>query len=83
MQGLIEFVKTLGPTRLVAMAAVTAALIGFFALLIMRAAAPMMVPLFTELTIEGSSASCMNTSVRLGPAVQIIHPPFRGSKNES
>ena len=56
MQGLIEFVKTLGPTRLVAMAAVTAALIGFFALLIMRVTAPMMVPLFTELTIEDSSA---------------------------
>jgi flagellar M-ring protein FliF len=56
VQGLIEFVKTLGPTRLVAMAAVTAALIGFFALLIMRATAPMMVPLFTELTIEDSSA---------------------------
>ena len=56
MQGLIEFVKTLGPTRLVATAAVTAALIGFFALLIMRVTAPMMVPLFTELTIEDSSA---------------------------
>jgi flagellar M-ring protein FliF len=56
VQGLIEFVKTLGPTRLVAMAAVTAALIGFFALLIMRVTAPMMVPLFTELTIEDSSA---------------------------
>jgi flagellar M-ring protein FliF len=56
VKGLIEFVKTLGPTRLAAMAAVTAALIGFFALLIMRVTAPMMVPLFTELTIEDSSA---------------------------
>jgi flagellar M-ring protein FliF len=56
VQGLIEFVKTLGPTRLAAMAAVTAALIGFFGLLIMRVTAPVMVPLFTELTLEDSSA---------------------------
>ena len=56
MQGLIEFVKTLGPTRLAAMGAVTVALIGFFALLIMRVTAPVMVPLFTDLSLEDSSA---------------------------
>ncbi len=56
MQGLIEFVKTLGPTRLAAMGAVTVALIGFFALVIMRVTAPVMVPLFTDLTLEDSSA---------------------------
>jgi flagellar M-ring protein FliF len=56
VQGLIEFVKTLGPTRLAAMGAVTVALIGFFALLIMRVTAPTMVPLFTDLSLEDSSA---------------------------
>jgi flagellar M-ring protein FliF len=56
VQGLIEFVKTLGPTRLAAMAAVTLALVGFFALLIMRVTAPIMVPLFTDLSLEDSSA---------------------------
>ncbi len=56
MQGLIEFIKTLGPTRLAAMAAVTAALIGFFAFLIMRVTAPVMVPLFTDLALEDSAS---------------------------
>jgi flagellar M-ring protein FliF len=56
VQGLIEFNKTLGPTRLAAMGAVTVALIGFFALLIMRVTAPTMVPLFTDLSLEDSSA---------------------------
>ena len=40
MPGLDEFMKTLGPTRLAAMGAVTIALIGFFTLLIMRVTAP-------------------------------------------
>jgi flagellar M-ring protein FliF len=56
VQSLIEFVKTLGPTRLAAMGAVTVALIGFFALLIMRVTAPVMVPLFTDLSLEDSAA---------------------------
>jgi flagellar M-ring protein FliF len=56
VQALLEFVKTLGPTRLAAMAAVTIALIGFFALLILRVTAPVMAPLFTDLSLEDSSA---------------------------
>jgi flagellar M-ring protein FliF len=56
VQSLLEFIKTLGPTRLAAMAAVTAALIGFFALLILRVTAPVMVPLFTDLSLEDSAA---------------------------
>ena len=56
MRSLVDFVKTLGPTRLAAMGAVTVALIGFFALLIMRVTAPVMVPLFTDLSLEDSSA---------------------------
>ncbi len=56
MQGLIDFVKALGPTRLAAMGAVTVALVGFFAFVIMRVTAPTMVPLFTDLSVEDSSA---------------------------
>jgi flagellar M-ring protein FliF len=56
VQGLIDFVKALGPTRLAAMGAVTVALVGFFAFLIMRVTAPTMVPLFTDLSLDDSSA---------------------------
>ncbi|MDC7784682.1 flagellar basal-body MS-ring/collar protein FliF [Rhodoplanes sp. TEM] len=56
MQGLVTFVKTLGPARIAAMGAVTAALIGFFAFVILRVTAPQMVPLFTDLTLEDSAA---------------------------
>ena len=64
MQGLIEFVKTLGPTRLAAMGAVTVALIGFFALLIMRVTAPTMVQLGVEL-------SAMHTRARLAEGIEL------------
>ena len=57
MQGLLEFAKTLGASRIAAMAAVTLALIGFFAFLIMRVTAPQMTPLFTDLTYEDSPRS--------------------------
>ena len=52
MQGFVEFVKTLGAARLAAMAAVTVALVGFFAFLILRVTAPQMAPLFTDLSAE-------------------------------
>ena len=55
MNGLVEFVKTLGAARLAAMAAVTAALIGFFIIVGMRVTAPTMAPLFTELSMEDSN----------------------------
>ena len=55
MQGLVEFVKTLGAPRIAAMGAVTIALIGFFAFLILRVTAPHMTPLFTDLSLEDSS----------------------------
>jgi flagellar M-ring protein FliF len=54
VNGLIEFVKTLGPARIAAMGAATAILIGFFALVIMRFSQPTMAPLFTELTLDDS-----------------------------
>lgn len=56
MQGLLDFLKSLGAARLAAMGAVTLALVGFFAFLMMQMTAPVMVPLFTDLTVEDSSA---------------------------
>lgn len=56
MQGLVEFVKTLGAPRIAAMLAVTVALVGFFAFLILRVTAPQMTPLFTDLSLEDSAA---------------------------
>ena len=56
MQGLVEFVKALGASRIAAMGAVTIALIGFFVFLIMRVTTPQMTPLFTDLAYEDSAA---------------------------
>ena len=55
MQGLASFLKGLGASRLMAMVAVTAALIGFFAFVIMRVTTPQMTTLFTDLSTEDSS----------------------------
>jgi flagellar M-ring protein FliF len=56
VQAFTAFFRTLGPTRILAMGAVTAALMAFFAYLTLRVTSPQMVPLFTELTVEDSSA---------------------------
>jgi flagellar M-ring protein FliF len=56
VQGLVEFLKTLGAPRIAAMGAVTIALIGFFAFLIMRVTTPQMTPLFTDLTFDDSAS---------------------------
>ena len=56
MQGLTDFLKGLGASRVMAMVAVTAALIGFFAFVIMRVTTPQMTTLFTDLSPEDSSA---------------------------
>ena len=56
MQGAVDFIKALGVTRLAAMGAVTAALIGFFAFVILRVTAPMLTPLFTDLSMEDATA---------------------------
>jgi flagellar M-ring protein FliF len=56
VQSLIEFVKTLGASRIAAMAAVTLALVGFFAFLMLRVTTPNMTPLFTDLALEDSAA---------------------------
>ncbi|HEX7563142.1 MAG TPA: flagellar basal-body MS-ring/collar protein FliF [Bradyrhizobium sp.] len=55
MQGLVGFLKGLGASRLLAMVAVTVALIGFFAFVIMRVTSPQMTTLFTDLSAEDSS----------------------------
>jgi flagellar M-ring protein FliF len=52
---MVAFFQNLGPARLGAMGIVAALLIGFFAFITMRVTAPVMVPLFTELTFEDSS----------------------------
>ena len=56
MQSLVAFLRGLGASRLMAMVAVTAALIGFFAFVIMRVTTPQMTTLFTDLTAEDSSS---------------------------
>jgi flagellar M-ring protein FliF len=55
LQGLLNFLKGLGAARLTAMVAVAAALIGFFAFIILRVTAPQMTTLFTDLSVEDSS----------------------------
>ena len=65
MQGLVEFVKTLGAARIAAMGAVTIALIGFFAFIMLRVTTPQLTPLFTDLSIE-ESATIAKELDRLG-----------------
>ena len=55
LQGLVAFLRGLGASRLMAMVAVTTALLGFFAFVIMRVTTPQMTTLFTDLSIEDSS----------------------------
>jgi flagellar M-ring protein FliF len=55
VQSFFDFLKTLGAARIAAMGAVTIALIGFFAFLIMRVTTPQMTPLFTDLSLEDSA----------------------------
>jgi len=70
VQGLIEFAKTLGGPRIAAMAAVTIALVGFFAFVIMRVTTPQMTPLFTGLSLEDSGAIVKELD-RQGVAYQV------------
>jgi flagellar M-ring protein FliF len=56
LQGLFGFLRGLGASRLMAMVAVTTALTSFFGFVIMRVTTPQMTTLFTELSLEDSSA---------------------------
>jgi flagellar M-ring protein FliF len=54
--GFAEFIKSLGAARLTAMIAVALTLVGFFAFMITRLSQPQMTVMFSELSIEDSSA---------------------------
>jgi flagellar M-ring protein FliF len=56
VQALLDFLKSLGAARIAAMCAVTIALVGFFGFLILRVTAQQMSPLFTDLSLEDSTA---------------------------
>jgi flagellar M-ring protein FliF len=56
VQGFFDFMKSLGAARMAAMAAVTLALIGFFAFLMVQMTTPQMVPLFTDLSVDDSAS---------------------------
>ncbi|WP_322515849.1 flagellar basal-body MS-ring/collar protein FliF [Rhodopseudomonas palustris] len=56
MQSLMGFLKGLGAARVMAMIAVTVALLGFFAFVIMRVSQPQMTTLYTDLSVEDSSS---------------------------
>jgi flagellar M-ring protein FliF len=55
VQGLVEFLKNFGASRIAAMGAVTLAMVGFFAFLMLRVTAPEMRPLFTDLSLDDSA----------------------------
>jgi flagellar M-ring protein FliF len=56
VSGVLEVIKKLGPQKLMAMGAVSIALMAFFAFIIMRVTAPTMVTLFTEMNMQDSNA---------------------------
>jgi flagellar M-ring protein FliF len=70
VNGLLEFFKSLGAARLGAMAAVTLALVGVFAFIIVRVTSPQMTPLFTDLTLE-DSANIVKELDRAGIAYEL------------
>ncbi len=55
VQGILDFLKSLGAARLAAMAAVTLGLIGCFAFLMVQMTTPQMVALFTDLSLDDSA----------------------------
>jgi flagellar M-ring protein FliF len=72
VQGLTAFVKTLGAARIAAMGAVTVALVGFFAFLMLRVTAPHMTPLFTDLSMQ-DSATIVKDIERQGIPYELKH----------
>jgi flagellar M-ring protein FliF len=70
VQAFGEFLKSLGPGRIIAMGAVTIALVAFFAYLIVRVTSPAMTPLFTELSAE-DSATIIKDLERQGIAYEL------------
>jgi flagellar M-ring protein FliF len=72
VQWFAAFIKTLGAARLAAMAAVTVALVGFFAFLMLRVTAPHMTPLFTDLSVQ-DSATIVKDLERQGIPYELKH----------
>lgn len=56
MNGLLEFLKTIGGARLAAMGAVAVGLVGFFIFIMMRLSEPQMDVLYTDMTLDDSGA---------------------------
>lgn len=56
MNGLTNFVRTLGVARIAALAGIIAALVGFFAFVFLRLSAPPMAPLFGPLPVAEAGA---------------------------
>ncbi|MGL4240547.1 MAG: flagellar basal-body MS-ring/collar protein FliF [Beijerinckiaceae bacterium] len=56
MNGVFDVLKRLGPQKLLALGAVTLALMAFFAFIIIRVTAPAMTTLFTDLNLQDSAA---------------------------
>ncbi len=56
MNGVLEVLKRFGPQKLIAMGVVAIGLMGFFAFIIMRVTAPAMTTLFSEMTLQDSTA---------------------------
>lgn len=55
MQGILDIVNRLGPQRLLAMGAVTLALVGFFVFLVLRISQPPMGVLFSEISMQDAN----------------------------
>lgn len=64
MNGILEIVNRLGPQRLVAMGAVTLALIGFFAFVMTKMSSPGMGVLFSDLPIQDSNVIMRDLETR-------------------
>jgi flagellar M-ring protein FliF len=56
VNGVLDVVKRLGPQKLLALGAVTLALMAFFAFIILRVTAPAMTTLFSDLNLQDSAA---------------------------
>ncbi|GLK79990.1 flagellar basal-body MS-ring/collar protein FliF [Methylopila turkensis] len=67
MGGAVAFLRTFGPGRIAAMLAVAIALIGFFAFTIVRFTQPQMSPLFSDLSLQDSSAVIKELEQRAVP----------------
>jgi flagellar M-ring protein FliF len=56
VNGVLEVLKKLGPQKLITLGVVTALLMAFFAFLIMRVTAPTMTTLFSDMSLQDSTA---------------------------